>query len=152
MAASERQKEEMRNFRAKYLQMRQEGAKTISASHAEPPAAAGVFAKGFEKWTPGKTYAKNEVFRYGEHVGFARQEGIVASEVYPPFSAGTEALYGVRPAPDAEGVYPYVYNMRVENGMRVRENGAVYICIAPAGADPLLYQPSAVPALFAREE
>ena len=49
-------------------------------------------------------------------------------------TAGTEALYGARPSPDAEGIYPYVYNMKVEVGMKVRseKDGNVYIAIKPA--------------------
>lgn len=151
-SVSERQREYLEKYAKTRAMYRAAGAKMISESGTEPPAEAGVFAKGFNEWTPGKTYARNEAFRYGEHVGFARQDGIVASEVYPPFSTGTEALYGVRPAPDEDGIYPYMYNMAVKNGMRVRENGEVYVCIAPAGADPLLYPPSAVPALFERED
>ena len=81
-------------------------------------------------------------------VGFARQ-AFTSSSVYPPFSTGTEALYGVRPAPDEDGVYPYVYNMAVTVGMRVRDNDIVYRCIQ--AANPLLYAPSAVPALFQQE-
>lgn len=63
-------------------------------------------------------------------------------------TAGTEALYGARPSPDAEGIYPYVYNMKVEVGMKVRseKDGNVYIAIQPA--DPLLYDPADVSAIF----
>ena len=48
-------------------------------------------------------------------------------------TAGTEALYGARPSPDTEGIYPYVYNMKVEVGMKVRseKDGNVYIAIQP---------------------
>ena len=48
-------------------------------------------------------------------------------------TAGTEALYGARPSPDVNGIYPYVYNMKVEVGMKVRsnKNGNVYIAISP---------------------
>lgn len=61
-----------------------------------------------------------------------------------------EAIYGVRPAPDDNGVYPYVYNMAASVGMRVREGDNVYVCIQPA--DPLLYPPSQVAALFTLEK
>ena len=48
-------------------------------------------------------------------------------------TAGTEALYGARPSLDTEGIYPYVYNMKVEVGMKVRseKDGNVYIAIQP---------------------
>ena len=129
--------------------VRAEGVRMVTDSGAEPPATAGVFADGFPPWQPGKTYGRNEPFFHAGMVGFARQGNLTASDVYPPFSTGTESLYGVRPVPDADGVYPYVYNMAATVGMRVREGDAVYVCIQPA--DPLLYPPSAVPALFAPE-
>ena len=63
-------------------------------------------------------------------------------------TAGTEALYGARPSPDVNEIYPYVYNMKVEVGMKVRseKDGNVYIAIQPA--NPLLYDPADVPAIF----
>ena len=83
-------------------------------------------------------------------LGFSRQEGLTAQAEYPPFSAGTEALYGVRPAPDGDGAYPYVYNMAVAAGMRVKDGGKTYVCIQ--AANPLLYAPGDVPALFREED
>ena len=126
-----------------------EGVRMVKESGAEPAATAGVLVDGFPAWEPDKAYALNEVFAYDGKVGFARQ-ALTSSSVYPPFSTGTEALYGVRPAPDADGVYPYVYNMAVTVGMRVRDNDIVYRCIQ--AANPLLYAPGDVPALFTREE
>ena len=63
-------------------------------------------------------------------------------------TAGTEALYGARPSPDAEGIYPDVYNMKVEVDMKVRseKDGNVYIAIQPA--DPLLYDPADAVSIF----
>lgn len=125
-----------------------EGARMAQASGAEPAATVGVLVDGFPAWEPDKAYKLNEIFVYDGKVGFARQ-AFTSSSVYPPFSTGTEALYGVRPAPDEDGVYPYVYNMAVTVGMRVRDNDIVYRCIQ--AANPLLYAPSAVPALFQQE-
>lgn len=122
-----------------------EGARMVKESGSEPAATAGVLVEGFPAWEPDKAYALNEVFRYDGKVGFARQ-ALTSSSVYPPFSTGTEALYGVRPAPDEDGVYPYVYNMAVSVGMKVRSNEKVYECIQ--AANPLLYAPEDVPALF----
>lgn len=68
----------------------------------------------------------------------------------PPGSAGMEVIYGVRPAPDDNGVYPYVYNMAASVGMRVREGDNVYVCTRDI--DPLLYPPSQVAAHFSKEE
>lgn len=58
-------------------------------------------------------------------------------------------IYGVRPIPDDDGVYPYVYNMAAVAGMRVRENGETYVCTRDI--DPLLYPPSQVAAHFTKE-
>lgn len=146
MAASENQKRRAEAVRAKHRFATNAGAQMIAEAGAEPPADAGVFAKGFEKWEPGKTYTLNQPFVYNGCVGFCRQASLVAIEVYPPFSTGTESLYGVRPAPDDSGVFPYMYNMAVKVGMKVRENETVYECIQ--AANPLLYPPSAVPAHF----
>ena len=74
---------------------------------------------------------------------FTRQ-AVTAMEHQPPGSAGMEAIYGIRPIPDDDGVYPYVYNMAAVAGMRVRENGETYVCTRDI--DPLLYPPSQVAA------
>ena len=148
MNMSEAQRTQLHNIRKKHLNVLAEGVRLVTESGAEPAATAGVLVDGFPAWEPDKAYALNEVFAYDGKVGFARQ-ALTSSSVYPPFSTGTEALYGVRPAPDADGVYPYVYNMAVSVGMRVRDNDIVYSCIQ--AANPLLYAPSAVPALFQQE-
>lgn len=122
-----------------------EGVRIVQASGAEPAATVGVLVDGFPAWEANKAYALNEVFRYDGKVGFVRQ-ALTSSSVYPPFSTGTEALYGVRPAPDEDGVYPYVYNMAVSVGMKVRSNEKVYECIQ--AANPLLYAPEDAPSLF----
>lgn len=126
-----------------------EGVRMVKEAGAEPAATVGVLVDGFPAWEADKAYALNEVFSYQGKVGFARQ-ALTSSSVYPPFSTGTEALYGVRPAPDEDGVYPYVYNMAVTVGMRVSNNGKTYKCIQ--AANPLLYAPETVPALFTLEE
>lgn len=126
-----------------------EGARMVKEAGTEPAATAGVLVDGFPTWEADKAYAQNEVFAYDGKVGFARQ-ALTSSSVYPPFSTGTEALYGVRPAPDEYGVYPYVYNMAVSVGMRVSNNGKTYKCIQ--AANPLLYAPEDAPALFTLEE
>jgi hypothetical protein len=146
MAMSEKQRTKLKEIRSKHVLTFDTGAKMVVESKEEPVAQAGVFAEAFPVWEAGKTYKKNEVFTYNGCVGFSRQEGLVASDVYPPFSTGTESIYGVRPIPDAYGVYPYVYNMKAEVGMRVREGDKIYVCKQPA--DPLVYAPSTVPALF----
>lgn len=145
MAMSERQRVTLQNIRKTHLNVLAEGVRMVRESGEEPAATAGVLTAGFDEWQPGKSYALNEPFRYDGMTGFARQQ-LTAQEIYPPFAEGTEALYGVRPAPDADGVYPYVYNMAVVTGMLVRDGETVYRCIQQA--NPLLYAPGGAPALF----
>lgn len=149
MNMSEAQRTTLQNIRKKHLSVLAEGVKMVTESGKEPAATVGVLVDGFPAWEAGKAYALNEPFSYDGKVGFARQ-ALTSSSVYPPFSTGTESLYGVRPAPDADGIYPYVYNMAVTVGMRVRDGNTVYKCIQ--AANPLLYAPSAVPALFTAEQ
>lgn len=149
MAITADQRERALNIHKKHRNILAEGARMVTESGAEPAATAGILTDGFNEWEPNRTYALNEPFRYNGMTGFARQ-ALTSSSVYPPFSTGTEALYGVRPAPDADGVYPYVYNMAVTVGMRVRDDDIVYRCIQ--SANPLLYAPASVPALFTAEE
>lgn len=148
----------MSNFRtdileqAKTIKRRQydvlsEAVDMAQASNKAPSATAGVLVEGLEPWTPGKTYEKMyTLFSYDGKVGFTRQPNLTTQEIYPPFSVGTEALYGVRPAPDADGVYPYVYNMAAKVGMKVRDGGVVYECYQ--AIDPVLYPPTSIPAHF----
>ena len=121
------------------------GAEAMRSLNAEPPVSAGVFA--YSEWQPDTAYEQYALFTYQGTAGFVRQAH-TSLAVYPPFSEGTEALYGARPSPDSEGVYPYVYNMKVEVGMKVRseKDSNVYTAIQPA--DPLLYDPADVPAIF----
>ena len=133
----------------KINRMNTAGAEAMQSLNAEPPVSAGVFTYG--EWQPDTQYEQYALFTYRGSAGFVRQAH-TSLAVYPPFSVGTEALYGARPSPDSEGIYPYVYNMKVEVGMKVRsdKDGNVYIAIQPA--DPLLYDPVDVPALFRLDE
>ena len=114
---------------------------------AEPVSEAGLFAAALEPWQAGTSYAKGAAFVHNGAVYFARQ-AVTAMEHQPPGSAGMEVIYGVRPIPDDDGVYPYVYNMKVEVDMKVQsaKNGNVYIAIQPA--DPLLYDPVDAVSIF----
>lgn len=117
----------------------------MQALDSEPPVSAGVFT--YPEWQPNTPYKQYDLFTYQGVAGFIRQAH-TSLAVYPPFSVGTEALYGARPAPDTEGIYPYVYNMRVTLGMKVRseKDGNVYIAINEA--DPLLYDPADAVSIF----
>lgn len=115
----------------------------------EPPKSnAGIFVRGAAPWEAGKAYKHFDLFEYNGAVGWVKQDH-TSQETWLPFSTGTEALYGARPAPDEDGVYPYTYNMAVDVGMRVREDDAIYVCIQ--ATSDLMWPPSQVPALFTAE-
>ena len=114
-----------------------------------PVATAGLFAPALPAWEPGTSYAQYAPFVYEGVMYFTRQ-AVTAMEHQQPGSTGMEAIYGVRPIPDDDGVYPYVYNMAAVAGMRVHENGETYVCTRDI--DPLLYPPSQVAAHFTKEE
>ena len=121
------------------------GAEAMQSLTAEPPVNAGVFT--YNEWQPDTQYEQYALFTYQGNAGFVRQAH-TSLAVYPPFSTGTEALYGARPSSNTEGIYPYVYNMKVEVGMKVRsvKDGNVYIAIQPA--DPLLHDPADAVSIF----
>lgn len=121
------------------------GAEALQALTVDPPVSAGLFT--FPEWEQDKVYNQHDLFTYHGTVGFVRQTH-TSLAIYPPFSTGTESLYGARPTPDMEGIYPYIYNMKIETGMKVRsaKDNAVYTAIQ--AADPLLYDPADVPSIF----
>ena len=126
-------------------QIKLAGGELIQAQKKEPAVFAGMF--DYPEWEEGKVYNQYDLFTYNGVPGFVRQAH-TSQSTWLPFSTGTEALYGARPSPDVYGVYPYVYNMRSEIGMVVRsvKDGQKYK--AKQNADPLLYDPADVPALF----
>ena len=131
--------------KAQIDRMNTAGAEAMQSLNAEPPVSAGVFTYG--EWKPDTWYERYALFDY-EGIAYFTRQAFTSSAVYPPGSPGTEALYGVRPSPDADGVYPYVYNMKVEKDMRVRseKDGNVYIAIQ--NADPLTADPADAVSIF----
>ena len=120
-----------------------------------PTADSGVFASGVDEWKAGVEYKLNDLFTYQGNMGYVKQPTLTSLDVYPPFSVGTEALYGARPKPDADGIYPYVYNMGIYEGMLVRDDdGFVYRSITGTQErlTELLYHPKDVPALLVKVE
>lgn len=103
-----------------------------------PTADSGIFINGVEEWRAGTSYEQNDLFSYEGNMGYVKQPH-TAQEQQKPFTAGTEALYGARPAPDENGVYPYTYNMACDVGMKVRDGEEIYECVQ-AIAD-MLYAP-----------
>ena len=127
--------------------IRDEGcAMAQNAASLTPSATVGILTDGFPAWTPGETYTQGQLFRYDGKTGFVRQPSVTAMEHQPPFSPGMESVYGVRPKPDIDGIYPYIYNMAASVGMRVREENNVYYCYN--AIDVMIYPPSALPAHF----
>ena len=125
------------------------------ATSNAPMADVGVFAGGVEEWKPDTKYKLNDLFSYEGNMGYVKQPTLTSLGVYPPFSVGTEALYGARPKPDADGVYPYVYNMGIYAGMLVRDDdGVLYRSITGTQERPteLLYHPKYVPTLLEKVE
>lgn len=124
-----------------------EAVAMAQSSDNAPSATVGILSDGIPAWEAGKKYEKQyTLFMHDGMVGFTRQPNLTAQPHYPPFSIGTESLYGVRPVPDADGVYPYIYNMAASVGMLVRDGDVTYECIQ--AIDPMLYPPSAIPAHF----
>ena len=138
-----------------YISRLQTAGAHLSAAKAdaakEPPADAGMFAPSLPAWEPDRDYPKDTMLSY-EGAALCTRQAVRSLAVYPPFSAGTEALYGARPCPDRAGVYPYVYNMYVCMDMLVREESAVYRCYnAPEldeGGMYFTYPPSQLAAHF----
>lgn len=135
--------------------LEEQGALLLMKPQNIIPPTAGLFSKEFPKWQPDKQYKQNELFVYNEVAGYVKQPFLTSQKIYPPFSVGTEALYGARPKPDENGIYPYVYNMGIYTGMLVRGNdGNVYRSKVGTYEMPqdLLFEPKDVPAMLERME
>lgn len=134
--------------------LEQQGGLFLSKPQDVIPPTAGLFEKSFPLWEADKEYKKNDLFSYNGCVGYVKQPSLTSQEIYPPFSTGTESLYGARPKPDTDGIYPYVYNMGIFEGMRVKGNdGFIYKFISGTYENPteLLYPPEEAPSLFVKE-
>lgn len=135
--------------------LEEQGALLLMKPQNIIPPTDGLFSKEFPKWQPDKQYKQNELFVYNEVAGYVKQPFLTSQKLYPPFSVGTEALYGARPKPDENGIYPYVYNMGIYTGMLVRGNdGNVYRSKVGTYEMPqdLLFEPKDVPAMLERME
>lgn len=135
--------------------LEEQGALLITKPQDVMPPTVGIFDKSFPEWQKDKQYKKNDLFVYQGKAGYVKQPSLTSQEIFPPFSVGTEALYGARPRPDADGIYPYVYNMGIYEGMLVRDDdGVVYRSITGTQEKPteLLYHPKDVPAMMEKVE
>lgn len=121
--------------------------KLYCAAGNTPTADSGLFVESTEPWKANKSYKQYDLFSYNGNMGFVKQAHTSQAH-WIPFTTGTESLYGARPAPDADGVYPYAYNMAADVGMKVRDpdDGLVYECIQKI--NDMLYKPHEIPAHF----
>ena len=112
-----------------------------------PTADSGVYAETVEPWQIGKEYKLNDLFSHAGNLGYVKQAH-TSQKQWIPFTKGTEALYGARPAPNEDGIYPYAYNMAADIGMKVLDpdDGLVYECIQ--SITDMLYKPHEIPAHF----
>lgn len=126
------------------------GKRFITEPSDSIPPTAGMFIGDSEEWKPNTQYVRNNLFVYQGMTGYVKQAKLTSQDIFPPFSTGTEALYGARPKPDADGVYPYVYNMGIFKDMLVRDEGVVYKSITGTYENPteLLFHPKDVPAML----
>ena len=130
--------------------LRAAGAKQVQlycAAGNDPSADSGIFADSMEEWEAGKSYKRGDVFRYNGALGYVKQAH-TSQDTWLPFSVGTESLYGARPMPDENGIYPYAYNMAADVDMLVRDpdNNRVYKCIQ--AIRDMVYKPHEIPAHF----
>lgn len=114
------------------------------------PPNVGLFTSEFPEWKPNSQYKKGDLFSYFGSTGYVKQPQLTSQDIYPPFSKGTEALYGARPKPNNEGIYPYIYNMGLYKGMLVEDQGVIYESLTGTYENPteLLYNPKDVPAML----
>lgn len=134
--------------------LEEQGALLITKPQDIMPPTVGIFDKNFPEWQKDKQYKKNDLFVYQGKAGYVKQPSLTSQDIFPPFSVGTEALYGARPRPDADGIYPYVYNMGIYEGMYVKDEGIVYRSKTGTYENPteLLYKPKDVPAMLEKVE
>lgn len=112
----------------------------------------GKFAKHYPVWLADEGTEEVNSIKYYPATGMAYCciAAIQRFSHYTPDVATNN--YCSYPAPDEEGIYPYVYGMLVWPGMQVRDgSGDIYTCILTEGTHKLVYAPSAVPSIFKKE-
>ncbi len=128
--------------------LKKQGAKlteSISSIGEDVPPTAGIFAESWKEWTAdGKTAKKGSLWLY-KGVGYQARTDIQKIENYSPDKATNN--YAARPIPNAEGIYPYTYNMDSKIGMLIEENGVIYECYA-SPVTAMIWGPSQIPASF----
>lgn len=109
-----------------------------------PPATIGIFTDNFPEWVADD--GMEETGHISRYNGMAYQciNAIQRYEHYAPDIATNN--YNPYPAPDADGIFPYVYGMGVSIGMREKYNGIVYTAIQAMTKQ--INPPSDLPAIF----
>lgn len=145
--------EEVQKVQVEKVSYEEQGVSLLTqvvASGIKPSAKMGVFAKDYEEWQPNQNYKANTLLQYKGDLVYVVQD-VLSLEVYPPFSAGLEAIYNARPYPIdyASNLYPYVYTMEVEVGMRLQTDEGIYVC--KEYLDRVLYHPKDLARYFDKE-
>lgn len=112
-----------------------------------PPPTIGILADNFPEWKADNGLeATGHISKYK---GMAYQciNAIQRYEHYAPDVATNN--YNPYPAPDADGIFPYVYGMGVSIGMKERYNGEIYRAIQAMTKQ--INPPSELPAIFVKE-
>lgn len=113
----------------------------------------GKFAKHYPVWLPDEGMEEVNSIKYYPATGMAYCciAAIQRFSHYTPDVATNN--YCPYPAPDVEGIYPYVYGMLVWPGMEVRDSGGdIYTCILTEGTYKLVYEPKDVASVFKLKE
>lgn len=91
----------------------------------------------FERWKAGQKYTLDQRLQYEGLLWRVRQPELVASELYPPGAAGTEALYEEVPRPGQgdtpENPIRYNNNMELHAGKYYVQDDVVYVCTRDSG-------------------
>lgn len=90
----------------------------------------------FPAWKAETTYERGIRLRHGEKL-YRVEQSITSSEVYPPGSPGTEALYSEVAEPgqgdSPSNPIPYNNNMELVEGKYYTQADIVYICFRSTG-------------------
>lgn len=145
--------EEVEEAKTEKVAFEEQGTSLLTqlvASGTKPSAKAGVFAKGYEEWQPNQEYKGKTLLQYKGDLVYVVSD-ILSLANYPPFSTGTEANYNARPYPldYSANLYPYVYTMEAEVGMRLQTDEGIYVC--KEYLERVLYHPKDLARYFDKE-
>lgn len=131
----------------KYVNEAKKAGAEAAQGKTNPPPTIGIFADNFPEWKADNGLeATGHISKYK---GMAYQciNAIQRYEHYAPDVATNN--YNPYPAPDADGIFPYVYGMGVSIGMKEKYNGEIYRAIQAMTKQ--INPPSELPAIFVKE-